>query len=153
MGNCPTIYEDIDHAIIMVVSILCPDEHINIIKNNKEILEKELSDKEINELEIQKPKITTNLTVEDEEKLDILIHVFTPTNANTNDVIPDYITNTNIKDDNIITDYMTNIKEDNVIQDYMTNIKEDNVIQDYITKNQESDDTIDEEFVFIDNII
>jgi hypothetical protein len=132
MGNCPTIYEDIDYAIVMVVSIICPDEHVNIIKNNKEILEKELV---ITELEIQKPIITQQLTIEEEEKLDILIHVFTPTNTKVNEIIPDYITNTNKKEDNINPDYITNTKLLVTLQV------------------QEPENTIDEEFVFVDNII
>ena len=126
MGNCPTIYEDIDYAIVMIVSIICPDEHINMIKNNKEILEKEL---EITELEIQKPIITQQLTIEEEEKLDILIHVFTPTNTKVNEIIPDYITNT----DMILP----------VILPVTTTV---------IIQVQEPENTIDEEFVFVDNI-
>jgi len=112
MGNCPTMYDDVEYAINMLITTMFSEydnnNTINITNQHNNLA----ISSEINNI-TQKPSIIINNSViENEDKLDILIHNFTPTNFKSDlaksleNMNPDYITNYDkeINDDFIFID-------------------------------------------------
>lgn len=83
MGNCPNIYENIDYAVEMIVLTFCPENNIinNINSVNHNIIPNNIPPKPINYDTKKLHDIINNNIIE--EKLDILIHNFTPRNDTT----------------------------------------------------------------------
>ena len=110
MGNCPTIYDDFEYAMNMLITTMFSDNNNNITNQySTPVIYSKINDI------TQKPSIIIdNSAIDEEEKLDILIHNFTPTNFKSEltksfeNMNPEYITNYDkeINDDFVFVDDM-----------------------------------------------